>query len=279
MSRSLRQRLRRFVPNVGVRIKHLDQSGRLEVRFREHLGLIARGAKNYEPQYVSVFRKLLTPGATVFDVGANIGFYSVLFSAWVGSRGKVVAFEPDPANLKSLRRNLQMNDCENVAVSPVALSNRSGIELFSVDPVTRLTGHLGKGATYASTIFGSGKEDLISVITSTLDQEMEKFGVPDFIKIDIEGGEHDALAGGVDLLQRHRPLIVSELSSWSETRPICVERAKQTTRLLTDFDYSLWDLDTGVRLGPESLPWMFLAVPQDKLNEGQVKNLFGGQTN
>ena len=276
MSRNLQQILRSFLPNFGLRIRHVEQKRRLEVRFREHLGLIARGAKGYEPQYVSVFRKLLTPGAIVFDVGANIGFYTVLFSAWVGLHGRVVAFEPDPANLKSLRRNLKLNECENVVVSPVALSNRSGIEPFSVDPVTRLTGHLGKGATYGSTIFGTGKEDLISVVTSTLDDEMGKFGVPDLIKMDIEGGEHNALEGGVELLQRNRPLIVSELNLWSMDQPISTDKAIQTIRLLADFNYSLWDLDTGLRLGPNSTPWMFLAVPQEKEDEAQISQLFGG---
>jgi len=275
MSRSLKQLLRRYLPNVSLRIRHVEQRKQLEVRFREHLGLIFRGAEAYEPQYVSVFRKLVRPGDTVFDVGANIGFYTVLFSAWVGPRGRVVAYEPDPANLKLLRRNLQLNDCQNVIVSPIALSNEPGSEPFSLDHITRATGHLGRGSTYGSATFGTGQEALITVVTSTLDDEVRKFGAPDLIKMDIEGGEHNALAGGFDLLRGSRPIIVSELNAWSNEQSIGTARARQTTKLLTDAKYSLWDLDAAVRLGPESIPWMFLAVPQDDLSEAQILAVLG----
>jgi FkbM family methyltransferase len=274
MSRRLQQLLRPFVPNVGLRIRHVDETSQLEVRCREHLGLIARGAKAYEPQYVSVIKTLLNLGDTVFDIGANIGFYSVLFSNWVGSRGRVVAYEPDSANLKLLRRNLELNGCQNAAVRPVALSNESGRELFSVDRVTRSTGHLGSGATYGGTIFGTGKEDLVSVVASTLDDEVREYGAPNLIKMDIEGGEYNALTGGIRTLRSHRPLIVSELNTWSQEHANGTGRAVQTTRFLNSLDYSLWDLDTGMQCGPDFIPWMFLAVPQEKEKDVQIRRLF-----
>jgi FkbM family methyltransferase len=273
MSRSLQQLLRQFVPNIGVRIRHVEEKSQLEVRCREHLGLIARGAKAYEPQYVSVLRTLLKPGDTVFDIGANIGFYSVLFSNWVGSRGRVVAYEPDPTNLKLLQRNLELNGCENAAVRPVALSNRSGRHLFSVDRVTRSTGHLGPGATYGETIFGTGKEDLISVVASTLDDEVSEYGAPNLIKMDIEGGEYDALTGGILTLQNHRPLIVSELNTWTREHSKVTEKAVQTIKYLDRLSYSLWDLDTGIRFEPDFIPWMFLAVPQESQKDLQITEL------
>ena len=274
MSRSLQQLLRPFVVNVGLRIRHVEETNQLEVRCREHLGLIARGAKAYEPQCVSVLKTLLNLGDTVFDIGANIGFYSVLFSNWVGSRGRVVAYEPDSANLKLLRRNLKLNGCQNASVRPVALSNESGRELFSVDRVTRSTGHLGSGATYGGTIFGSGKEDLISVVTCTLDDEVSEYGAPNLIKMDIEGGEYNALTGGIRTLTSHRPLIVSELNTWSQEERTGTDRAVETTNYLANLDYSLWDLDTGIRFEPDFIPWMFLAVPQEKQKDVQIKELF-----
>ena len=79
MTINLRKLLRPLVPNVPVRIRHVEQTKRLEIRFREHLGLFARGAGAFEQQYVRVMKKLIREGDTVFDVGANIGFYSVLF--------------------------------------------------------------------------------------------------------------------------------------------------------------------------------------------------------
>jgi FkbM family methyltransferase len=276
MSRNLQQLLRPLVPNVGLRIRHVEPSSRLQVRFREHLGLIARGAKAYEPHYVSVFRSLLSAGDTVFDVGANIGFYSILFSAWVGARGRVIAYEPDPANLKLLERNVDLNGCQNVVVRPVALSKSCGSDVFSIDRITRSTGHLGHGATYGGTIFGDASEDLINVVTSTLDEELADHGAPQLIKMDIEGGEYNALLGGAGLLQRHRPLIVSELNVWTSEDPNGTGRASRTMKLLTDFEYSLWNVDTGVRVDDHSAPWMFLAVPREKENHDQVAELLRG---
>ncbi|MGZ8843065.1 MAG: FkbM family methyltransferase [Pyrinomonadaceae bacterium] len=270
MSRTLQQLLRPLVPNVGLRIQHVEPPQRLEVRFREHLGLIARGAKAYEPRYVSLLKSLVNAGDTVWDIGANIGFYTVLFSTWVGRHGRVIAYEPDPANLKLLRRNLDLNACQNVVVRPVALSNESGSEVFSIDVVTRSTGHLGTGATYGGTIFGTGREDLISVVTSTLDEEVREFGPPNLIKMDIEGGEYDALAGGADLLQRHQPLIISELNAWTQAQPSGPGTAVQATRLLRELNYSLWDLDTTRPVEGDVIPWMCLAVPPGKHDEAQI---------
>lgn len=270
MSRSVRQLLRALVPNVGFRIRHVEPSQRLEVRFREHLGLIARGARAYEPQYVSVLRNLVSAGDTVFDIGANIGFYSVLFSVWVGRRGRVIAYEPDPANVKLLLRNLALNGCQNVIVRPVALSDKSGSELFSVDRVTRSTGHLGPGATYGGTIFGTGREDLIRVATSILDDEVREFGPPDLIKMDIEGGEYCALVGGAELLQRQRPLIISELNAWSKEHPSGPGKAVQATRLLRESNYSLWDLDSTKPVEGDFIPWMCLALHRVKHNGIQI---------
>ena len=262
MARNFRQFLRPWVPNIEVRIRHVEQNKRLAVRCREHLGLIVRGAKAYEPRYVDKLRDVIDQDAIVFDVGANIGFYSVLFSAWVGSRGKVIAFEPDPANIKLLRRNLQLNRCNNTIVRPVALTDACGFEKFSLDRITRMTGHLGDGTTYGATVVGKGKEEFISVLTSTFDDEVKQFGAPDVVKIDIEGGEHKALVGGAALLQTRRPIIVCEMNSWSEKGGAGL-RGSQAARYLLEHDYSLWDPDSDCEVGLGAIPWTVVAVPRE----------------
>lgn len=275
MARSLQQLLRPLVPNFGVRIRHIEKESTLKVRFREHLGLIARGTKAFEPRYVQVLKCLINQGDTVFDIGANIGFYTVLFSSWSGLAGRVVAYEPDPSNLGLLQRNLELNGCENVIVRPLALSSRSGRALFSIDSVTRSTGHLGAGATFGETQFGSGKEELITVNTTTLDQEIDRLGVPQLIKMDIEGGEFDTLSGGSSLLHHHRPLIVSELNAWS-AEPAGNTRAQQATQFLSALQYSLWDLDTGSRLDAGAAAWMVFACPKEKEGIPRVCEVLAG---
>lgn len=264
------------MPNLAVRIRHIEEQKCLEVRFREHLGLIARGAKAFEPRYVQVLKALINKGDTIFDVGANIGFYTVLFSSWSGTGGRVVAYEPDPSNLELLRRNLELNRCQNTIVQPLALSDKAGEEVFSIDSVTRSTGHLGTGATFGETQFGSGKEQLITVKTTILDEEVLDLGAPNLIKMDIEGGEFKTLSGGTALLERHRPLIVSELNGWTKEAPAATEPARLATRFLAAFGYSLFDLDSGARLDAGDSAWMVLAVPVEREGNAGISQVLNG---
>jgi len=81
---------------------------------------------SHEPRAMAVFRRLVQPGMTVFDVGAHIGFYAVEASSAVGPEGRVIAFEPDPTNRALLEENLQLNECANVTVLPCAVSDQPG---------------------------------------------------------------------------------------------------------------------------------------------------------
>lgn len=69
---------------------------------------------------------MLEPGSTFWDIGANIGFYTLLASRRVGAQGRVVAFEPTPATVARLRQHVTQNDCANVTVLPCALGHAPG---------------------------------------------------------------------------------------------------------------------------------------------------------
>lgn len=273
MTRTLKQHLRPWVPNIGLRLRHVEPGVFLQVRLREHLGFVTRGCRSYEANYVAALRALIRPGDAVFDIGANIGFYSVLFSRWVGPQGRVVAFEPDPHNLSLLRKNLEVNRCGNVIVRDVALGNIAGEASFSVDRFTGSTGHLGPGPTYADSLFGNGDQVTLKVKTNTLDEEMESHSPPALLKLDIEGGEFDVLRGGPRLLDRHRPLVVSEMSSWNDNAGGLANRPAQATEFLYDHGYKVWDLDTGQVLFPGAAVWMILGVPLERVAEDSVVSL------
>ncbi|HEV7747316.1 MAG TPA: FkbM family methyltransferase [Pyrinomonadaceae bacterium] len=264
MGKTFYQRIRPFVPNLQLSISHVEPDKRLNVRLRQHLGLVARGALSYEPRYVRALRSLICEGQSIFDVGANIGFYSVLFSGWVGSSGRVVAYEPDSNNLKLLERNVAANKCANVSIRNSALAGKPGTASFSTDPATGATGHLGAGATYGETLFGSGREILVEVEVSSLDHEVELWGAPDLVKMDVEGGEFDALSGGTQTLRQHRPLVVSELSNNEAHGPATANHA---LKLLRELDYVAWDLDSGERVRDGQLVWTILAVPAERAAE------------
>ena len=142
----------------------------------------------YERPVQRLFRERLQAGAIAFDVGANAGFFTLLASKLTGSSGHVYAFEPLPRNLYYLERHVRMNGLTNVTVESLAITATSGDAHF-------------RTATHASMGTLSDSGDL-RVLTASLDDVIATGRIPrpDFIKMDIEGAEGEALQGAVRLL-------------------------------------------------------------------------------
>lgn len=140
---------------------------------------------NYEYEKQKLFASLVRPDSVVYDVGANVGFYSLL-AAKRGAR--VIACEPDPANVKLLARHIELNRA-NVAIEQVAVCEREGVESFSCGGPE---GSLGKGEMQVRTI--------------KLDSLLACYPVPTIIKIDVEGAEWRVLEGAREIL-KHRPTL------------------------------------------------------------------------
>ncbi len=152
----------------------------------------------YEPEQTSLFAESVKPGAVVFDIGAHFGYYSVLSSRLAGPAGRVIAFEPSPANLKKLRRHLELNHCTNTQILELALSDKEGTARFET--------RVGSGVGHLS------NEGSIEVKVSTLDSIVAQLGVlPTVMKIDVEGAEMSVFDGGHDTLERARPTIFLSL--------------------------------------------------------------------
>ena len=142
----------------------------------------------------AAFKAAVQPGATVLDVGANLGAYTVLFARWVGPQGRVIAFEPAPASRDGLERQLALNGAaDRVAVRPEAVAAAGGVRPFRADAMqgdNRLNvGDAGPG--------------VILVETTSLDEFCAREDVnPDVIKIDVEGAELDVLRGARTTIAR-----------------------------------------------------------------------------
>ena len=147
-------------------------------------------------------RENVKEGEVVFDIGANIGFYSLLLSNQVGSEGKVYSFEPDPLNYKRLRNSISSNFntmCFNKAVG----ENKGSISLFK-SKFLNVDHRTYKPDTYNEEI----RVDLISLDDFCFEHEIEKI---DFIKIDIQGYEMSAIKGAKIQLERNKRVkILSE---------------------------------------------------------------------
>ena len=143
----------------------------------------------YEPDSVAVFKSLVTPGMTVIDVGAHIGYFTRLFSKLAGKQGKVLALEADPFIFALLQKNVRR--CSNVVVQQVAVSDKNGtIDFYHSDEKS------GCGSTVEK-LPASFKKTKLTVPADSIDSLLHEKGIThvDFIKMDIEGGEPKALSG------------------------------------------------------------------------------------
>lgn len=151
------------------------------------------GSYEYKKQLFVV--KTIASGTVVFDMGAHVGFYTLLFSDLVGPAGQVVAFEPLPRNVQCLKRHIRLNNLSNVTVIEAAVSDKGGTALFA-ESGSSATGHLS--------VFGQHQVLQVSIDELITAGEIP---VPDYLKIDIEGAEYLALMGAKSILANHHPTI------------------------------------------------------------------------
>ena len=170
----------------------------------------ARDAEILAAHERPVFRelqKIIRPGATVYDAGANVGLFSARLARWIGAHGWLYAVEPNPLCVYFLRANLERARLRNFTILPVALSNRSCQCNFSIN--------------YGSSLIGVGEDSNVAgkpghqirVEGESLDTLIATFNLrkPDFIKLDVEGAEASAVAGMMETLEKSRPSFMIEL--------------------------------------------------------------------
>lgn len=160
----------------------------------------------YELSTTFVIERLVRPGMVVVDVGANIGYFSLLAARKVGSQGKVYAFEPHPDNYALLVKNIQANNYTNIVALQKAVSNTSGtLRLFGSS-----TNH-GRHSLEPSNVLNLVNE--VEVEAITLDeylQQVVKSQQVDLLKIDVEGAEQMVIEGGRAILEAAAPIILME---------------------------------------------------------------------
>ena len=174
----------------GMRFTHYpNDSENLEVVTKKEF---------YSPE-LKAMKRLVHKNATVIDVGANIGLFSVFISKEIGPKGKLVAFEPVGDTFWRMQENLALNRCMNVVPLQQALSNKKGKATMNIFPE-------GYGAwnTFGKPVFGDIKSiDTEKVEVTTLDAYMAENSIKtiDFLKIDVEGYERDVLEGARNTLK------------------------------------------------------------------------------
>lgn len=170
----------------------------------------------YERDLVNACRSFIVPDRDIIDVGANIGFFSVWFGKNLDT-GKVIAVEPTPSALVLLVKNLVRNEVQNkVVVYNGALSDREGYVDVTVIPGKEEYSTIGS-MCHPSTL--DQRVERIKVRSATVDHIADEYSLDvGFIKLDVEGMEHTVLKGANHVLEKHRPVVVSELSNPLLTR-------------------------------------------------------------
>ena len=160
----------------------------------------------WEAQETTLFMSLIKPGMTVLDIGANIGYYSMIAAKLVGAQGHVYAFEPDPENYQLIVKSAQVNGYRQVtAFNNAVADDTRQVELF-LD-----SNNSGHSLSAVNVIKAAGS---VTVEQVSLDDfyRQGKLGTKiDFIKIDVQGAEQLAMKGARRVIQECKPIIAMEL--------------------------------------------------------------------
>jgi FkbM family methyltransferase len=167
-------------------------------------GPIAR-ERIYEPHVTQYLRARLREGGVFVDVGANIGYFSLLAASLVHARGRVIAFEARADNVDLLRRSAERNSFAQIDLHACAVAERASELAFHASGAVPSNGRIVREEEAAS-------RQLPRVRAVALDDVLGNAGRIDVVKLDIEGSEPRALEGMRDLIPRHRPVLLSEFS-------------------------------------------------------------------
>ena len=149
----------------------------------------------FEPDKVRLFELYIKKGKVVYDIGAHVGYFSLLAAILVQDEGQVIAFEPNPDNVRHLRQHIEMNGYSNIKVIETAVSNENGEASFD-----------NEKENSKSRLSPTGK---IKVKTLTIDTlvESKEIPPPNYMKIDVEGAEVLVIKGAESTIKSYRPHI------------------------------------------------------------------------
>lgn len=170
-------------------------------------------------------QRAVSPGMTVFDVGANAGFFSVISARLAGPGGTCVAFDPLPENAASVREQFELNGFSHGTVFEGAVGARDGTAAIAFHGPGDSAAHLGTPK--------SG-ERTIEVPMLTLDSAARRFGRPQVVKVDVEGAEVDVLRGAAELLREAPPTWILEVHD---------ARSSEAIRTILGAGYGLFTLE------------------------------------
>lgn len=257
-----------LVCDLDLRLEARVAGGRVVCDTGDLLGRVIAVSGTWEPNATAVVRRLLAPGDVVVDIGAHVGYYTLLAADAVGPGGRVFALEPSPARYRELLGNVERSGATNVSALDAAAGSREGsATLFEAPRPNTSASTLSAGALADPAVATARDYVPVEVRVTRADEVVPAnlHGRVRFVKIDVEGHEIDVLRGLEGILARGaRIAVLVEVSpAWSPESPAEVERVCTRHRLepwLVVNDYSLPGLFP-TRLRP---PQRLSAIPHER---------------
>ncbi len=192
----------------------------------------------YHKQMTKVVKSIITKGMVCLDIGANIGYFTLIMARLVGG-GKIFAFEPEPYNFDLLVKNITINGYHNITPIQKAISNKNGRAKLFLDRVNPGSHSLARQGQNTHT-FG---RDIVEVEVQTLDSFFRDYnGKIDFVKMDVEGAELTVLEGMENIINKNKDLVII-----TEFLPRGLRRSgsapEQFLNRLLQYGFELYDID------------------------------------
>jgi FkbM family methyltransferase len=237
-------------PRLGPEKKIMEiQGSRMYVDVHDKDPIMRRTFRVYalkrvhEESTTQLFKKVVKEGDVIVDLGANLGYFTLLAAKLTGKKGRVYSFEPEPRNYNYLLKNIELNGYDNIVASQKAVSNKHGKVKLYICPYD--SGHHtinqygGIEAYKHDPVYNNATVDFVEVETVVLDDFLEDMEQVDVVKMDVEGAEMLALSGMDGIIRRSRnlkmfieffPLLIREMGSSPD---------EFIRRFLEDYNFSI----------------------------------------
>lgn len=233
---------RRMPLEFGKRTIYVSPEGGLRYYF---------SMKKIDPLLLNTVNQFINKNDVVWDIGSNVGYFSIAAAEKVGNEGTVLSVEADLWLCNLMNKTIKANSDRKIGLIPMCMSNKFGFEEFSIAVRSRSTNHLGRfpGSTQTG-----GTRKKIHVPTITMNHLINFSKAPDFIKIDIEGAEKSVMEKSDEIFSLCSPKFLIEVN---------IENYKWMHNFLTTKGYIIYN--------PEKLPE--LITPQEPIfNILAIKN-------
>jgi FkbM family methyltransferase len=215
-----------------VTIKHGVAAG---LKFNAGAYNLDTALGTYEMPVQETLAQYLKLGDIFYDIGANVGFFTIVAAKLVGSSGQVYAFEPEAENMATLQHNARINGFTHINAIAKAVSRTTGQgELLLAD-------YCG-GHTLAKVGSRSAARNVVSIDVISIDDLLSQNEIepPQFVKIDVEGAEIDVLYGMTQTIQEYQPIILYEVDD--RNKEIMLSKREEIASFLREYGYEVKDL-------------------------------------